>query len=186
MPKKSYVQPWEKIKRSVVLKTPWFKIYKDDLITPRGTKAEYYIHDGGDSVICVCYTNEGKFILERQYRPTLERISIDYPAGHMEPSDADPEDAAMREVEQETGKRPRTLKKLVSIDKDPGFSRDKLHIFLATDFEDGVQHFDDTEDIDFMYVSTDELKTMLSKGEISCAGCVASTMFAFKELGLNY
>jgi ADP-ribose pyrophosphatase len=181
-----YLQPWKKLSEKYILETPWFKIRKEELITPRGNHAEYFIHDGNDGVLCVCVTEDGKFILEQQYRPPVQKISYDYPAGHVDPTDDNVIDAVQREVEEETGLKVGSLKKLATIDKDPGFSQNKMHIFLAKDLHNGgTQHFDATEDLVFDYVTAEEIKSLIKEGKLNCAFCVSATYFAFQELGIS-
>ena len=181
-----YIRPWKKDSEEVVLDTPWFKIRKESLITSRGNHAEYFIHDGNDGVMCVCISKDGKFILEQQYRPPIQRISFDYPAGHIDPSDASVEMAARREVEEETGFKVGSLKKLGVLDKDPGFSKNKMHIFLAKDLQKGgTKHFDSTEDLVFTYVTPEEIQALIREGKLSCTTCVAATYLAFQDLGVR-
>lgn len=184
MSNNTYLEPWKKLSDDIVFETPWFKIHKQKMITPRGTPADYYIHEGKDSALCVCVTEDGKFIIEQQYRPPIERVAFDYPAGGIDPTDKDAEAAVRREVEEETGYTVGSLKKLATIDKDPGFSKNKVHIFLAKDLKaDGDKHFDATEDLKYTFVSRDEIKALIKAGELNCAYCVAATYFAFDELG---
>lgn len=181
----THLRPWKKLAGAIVLDTPWFKIYKDKLVTPQGVQADYYYQDGNDAVVCVCITADGTFILEEQYRPPIGRVSLDYPAGHIDPSDANPEAAARREIEEETGYRVGSIKRLATLDKDPGFTRNKVHIFLARDLRhDGVEHRDPTEDLKLKTITADEVKALVASGRLSCAFCVAATYLAFQELGI--
>lgn len=181
-----YLQPWKKLNESIILETPWFKIRKEELVTPRGNHADYYIHDGNDAALCVCVTDDGKIIIEEQYRPPIQRVSFDYPAGHVDPSDKDADAAVRREVEEETGLIVGSLKKLGTLDKEPGFSRNKVHVYLAKDLQTGgKEHLDATEDLKYSFVSSDEIKQLISTGKLNCAFCVAATYLAFQELGIS-
>lgn len=134
----------------------------------------------------MCVTTDGKFILEEQYRPPIGRVSLDYPAGHIGPDDANSEAAARREIEEETGYRVGSIKKLATFDKDPGFTRNKVHIFLARDLRhDGVEHRDPTEDLRLKMVTADEVKALVASNRLACAFCVVATYVAFQELGIS-
>jgi ADP-ribose pyrophosphatase len=175
---------WKTLSESIALQTPWFRIRHTKYVAPSGRDADYYVHEGDDSVLCVCVNKENKFLVVEQYRVPVGKVALDYPAGHIDPTDPSPEIAALREVEQETGYRPGSINKLAVIDKDPGFSSCKIHIFLVRDLKPGTKQFDHTEDIKYKYLTADEIKKCLRESRLSCAFCVSATLFAFRELNI--
>jgi ADP-ribose pyrophosphatase len=73
-------------------------------------------------------------ILIRQFRITIERDLIELPAGLLEPGE-EPVQCAARELEEETGYRPKELISLASYFSSVGFADERMHIFLALDPE---------------------------------------------------
>jgi ADP-ribose pyrophosphatase len=180
----SKLQPWTTTAQDVAFETPWFKIRKRHMQTPTGKELDYYIHEGNDSVICVCVDLTNKTVLvEQQYRPPVEKVSIDYPAGHVEANDESIEAAIRRELQEEVGFTVASIKRLAVLDRDPGFSQTRMHVFLAQGNTSNNTHPDETESIVANFVPATEILQMIAEGSMSCAFCLSSTLLAFKELG---
>jgi ADP-ribose diphosphatase len=175
--------PWKTIGESVALHTPWFTISKKSLHASTGKTVEYYIHDTANSVLCVCVDGD-RVLIESQYRPPVDRVSTDYPAGKIEPTDQSPDDAVRRELAEETGYIPETLKQLAILDKDPSFSTGRLYIYLVRGISKaGVATPDDSESIVSDWVHKSDVERMIRSGQIACTFCVSATYLAFSELG---
>jgi ADP-ribose pyrophosphatase len=177
------LQPWKTLHSEMAYETPWFTIEKEDLETPKGARPTFYIHHANDSALCVCVTDERKVLIERQYRPAIKRVSVDYPGGSLEHSDTDAEAAMLRELKEETGYLATSSKKLAVIDKDPGFSATRLHIYVVHGAVPGKDSQEDSESIISEFIPAEEVLELITAGEMACAYCVSATLFAFKELG---
>lgn len=178
------LRAWTTIAQAIDYETPWFKIRRRHMQTPAGREADYYIHEGNDGVICVCVDMANKTVLiEQQYRPPIGKISVDYPAGRVEADDANVEAAIRRELQEEVGFEVKSIRKLAAVDKDPGFSVTRSHVFLAEGTTSNHTHPDDTESIVAEFVPAAEILQMIFDGTISCAMCLSATLLAFKELG---
>jgi ADP-ribose pyrophosphatase len=177
------LQPWKTLNQSVVFENPWFKIKKQHMRTSSGAELDYYIHDAQDSVICVFVSDDNKLLIEKQYRPAVDKVSIDYPAGRAEKDDKSTEDAVVRELQEETGLTPNSIKKLAVIDKEPGFSTTRMHVFLAKGGMAGKTNQEETESIVNSFVNPSEILEMITSGEMACTFCISATFLAFKELG---
>jgi ADP-ribose pyrophosphatase len=83
----------------IILSTPFFNI--EELSNPDPINGlPYYRLNGPDSVIC-CVMNElGEFMMVRQFRPNLEKYTIEFPAGEIDPGET-PFQAAKREISEE-------------------------------------------------------------------------------------
>jgi len=88
----------------------------------------------GSSVAVVPVKDGDRVVLLRQFRAPINDWIIEIPAGRVEPGES-LEEAAARELEEETGYRPRRLIKAASIYMTPGYSDEVLHIFVALDLE---------------------------------------------------
>ena len=89
------------MKYKTVFTTPFFDI-EAGIESILGTTAEpYYRMTGSDSVICCAMTVRGEFVMVKQYRPNIERFTLELPAGGIS-NDENPVDAARREFAEET------------------------------------------------------------------------------------
>lgn len=177
------IKPWTTKSQDIVLDTPRFKIRKRVMMTGAGVETDYWIHEALDSVICVCVDKDGRVLVERQYRAPIERVSVDFPAGRMEQSDADAEAGIRRELREELGYHVHKIQKLGVLDKDPGLSSSRLHVFMAEGAISDKTNRDSTENISSQFVTPVEILRMINDGDMACAFCVASTMLAFRKLG---
>jgi ADP-ribose pyrophosphatase len=98
---------------------------------PDGTTATRDIVRPPDAVAVVPLDDAGNIYLVRQYRPAIGRILYELPAGVIDQGES-PVRTARRECEEETGMRPKRLKKLCIAYHATGFSTGCVHIFLAT------------------------------------------------------
>lgn len=88
----------------VVFETPWFSVEERHLPLIQGSPetTQYYKINYPCGVVILPVTPEGNFILIHQYRPVLDKITIEIPAGAID-GDESPDQAALRELAEETG-----------------------------------------------------------------------------------
>ncbi len=118
-------------KRDIIHKGVVFDLIVDHIEYPSGNGSvrEVAQHPGGAVVVPVF--ENGDVLMIKQYRYPIEKVIYELPAGKLDP-DEDPEHCARRELEEETGYKAKTYKKLTAFYTTPGFCTEKLHIYLAT------------------------------------------------------
>jgi ADP-ribose pyrophosphatase len=77
-------------------------------------------------------SEDPRVLLIRQFRHAANGFILEIPAGRLDPGEA-PEACARRELEEEAGRRAGTLRHLTTFYTTPGFTDEKIHLFLATD-----------------------------------------------------
>ena len=132
----------------------------------------------GNAAIIIPETNDGKFIMIREPRTPVGLTVLAFPAGIIEEGELE-EDGAIRELEEETGYRARSIKKLTDIYTTVGYSNEKTTIFLAKDFIKTKRHLDETEDIEVIELPKDEVKKMLDNGEIKTSSEAIGLLYYF-------
>ncbi len=116
----------------VAFSTPWFQIEESE--TSGTGEAPYYRMTGPDGIICLPFTPDGQIIFIRQFRQSLERETLEIPAGSIDRGET-PTEAAGREVLEETGYRCPTLLPLGSGRLYLNRCTQSEHIFLGLDAE---------------------------------------------------
>ena len=107
----------------------------------------------------------GRILLVRQYRTSLERVTVEIPAGKLERGE-DPLDAIKRELSEETGYTAREIKYLMPIAVAAGYSDEIIHLYLATGLQAGAAHPDDDEFVAAEWVDVDVLVDSVLDGRI--------------------
>lgn len=141
-------------------------LYKDTVTLPNGHEdiREYCRHNGG---VCVLpLTNDGDVICVHQYRYAHREITLEIPAGKLEPSDTDIRAAAMRELREETGAYCRKLTYLGKMYPSPALMDEVIHMFLATDLELGQSSPDEDEFLECERIPFEKLLKMALDDEI--------------------
>ena len=151
----------EEIFNGVVL-----KVVKDTVELPNGKKAtrELCLHNGAVAIIPVL--DDGRILMERQYRYAHGRIFFEIPAGKLDSADEDPLEAAKRELREETGAVAEKITYLGRIDPTPALINEQIHLYLAERLKFGERELDDDEFLTVEPCPLDKLFEMVMKGEI--------------------
>jgi len=137
----------------------------------------------GGSVIAAI-DQEGYIYLVTQFRAALGRVTLELPAGRLEPGEP-PEDCAKRELLEETGLRAGAMKLLTSMTPTPGYSDEVLHIFMATELEFDEANPDEGEFINTLIYPFDEVVDLVAEGEITDAKTIIGILLAEREIRLG-
>ena len=142
------------------------------------TMREVVHHPGG---VCVAAVDEdGLIAVVRQYRYPFREHLTELPAGKLEYGE-DPLEAAKRELSEETGLEAENWTLLGALYTSPGFSTEKLYLYLATGLSQGKAHPDPNEFLDVEKLPLEELVARVERGEICDAKTVAGALRAERE-----
>ncbi len=127
------------------------------------------------AVAIVALTENGKIALVRQYRTALDRVTVEIPAGKMDPGE-EPLDCAKRELKEETGFVAGRIAYLTTIATSGGFTDELIHIYLATQLSfEGAQP-DEDEFLNVELVDVQELVDAVLDGKIEDAKTVVGAL----------
>jgi ADP-ribose pyrophosphatase len=148
----------------------------------RGTR-DVVRHPGAVAVLAL--DADGRLLLVRQWRIPAGRALLEIPAGTLDVHDGvteDPDVAAPRELEEETGHRAASWRKLLTFWTAPGFASELMHLYLATGLDgvaddDGRLAPDDDERLELRRVPIDEALAMVDAGEISDAKTILGILW---------
>lgn len=135
-----------------------------------------------DWVNVIALTTEQRVVLVRQFRFGTWSNTLEIPGGMVDPEERDPQAAALRELEEETGYVPGSVEWLGTSLPNPAIQTNRLHSYLARDcrkVHDG--HQDGSEDIEVVLAEREAIGALVKRGEISHALVLAA--FLFDALG---
>lgn len=147
----------------------------------RGTR-DVVGHPGAVAVLAV--DAEGRVLLVRQWRVPARRAMLEIPAGTLdihEGATEDPDGAARRELEEETGHRAAAWRTLATFWTAPGFASEVMHLYLATGLTDvtGPDRLspDEDEHLELSRVTIDEALALVDSGAISDAKSIIGVLW---------
>ena len=141
-------------------------LYHDDVALPNGEPAQREVirHIGAVCVIPV--TDDGLAVMERQYRYPIDQVILEIPAGKLDSRDEDPELAARRELEEETGYTAKEWIPLGLFYPACAYSDEAIRMYLAKGLTKGESHRDADEFLDVELIPLKELARQVLAGEI--------------------
>lgn len=158
---------WKVLKSEYPLRTKWLTVRKDHVRMPKGVELDdFYILEYPDWINVVAITDEGDFVLERQYRHGTRTVEYEICAGVIEKGE-DPLTAAQRELYEETGYGGGEWRLYFESAPNPAAMTNRNYTFLATGVKRiSTQHLEHSEDIDVVLMKADEVKRMMLEGKM--------------------
>jgi len=132
--------------------------------------------------VVVPVTDDGKIVMVTQHRFPVNKILLELPAGKLS-KDEDPLLCAIRELEEETGFKSDNVKEIGSIYTTPGYSSEKLWIFLAKDLKPGNHNREEGEfGMEVLEFTLKEVEEKIYNGEIVDGKTICGIFLAKKYL----
>ena len=144
-----------------------------ELPNGRVTGRDLVRHPGASAVVAL--TESGKIVLVRQYRTAIDRVTVEIPAGKLDPGE-DPLECAKRELHEETGFSASRIQYLTTIATTPGFCDEVIHIYMATGLTFDGANPDDDEFVNVDLVPLSELIDAVLDGKIEDAKAVVGAL----------
>lgn len=138
----------------IVYQNPYFKVVNDNT---------YYSLDLPDYVTVVPVTSDsGAFVLTQEYRHAIGETSLEFPSGMMDKENETPQEAAIRELREETGCITHHIIHMGTLYPDVGRLRNKMHCFFAIVEPD--EDYIIVEDINCHFIDSKNLKKFIQEG----------------------
>ncbi|HXK34279.1 MAG TPA: NUDIX hydrolase [Dehalococcoidia bacterium] len=154
----------------------------DTVETAAGARYTREVVEYGVAVVLVPVDADGRILMVRQYRHPAGRWLLEMPAGGMDDGDASPEEAAERELREETGFRGE-LTRIGGLYLAPGYSEEYQHMYAATDLVEDPLDADDDEDLRLERVSLDDALRYVGDERICDAKSIAALFMYLRHTG---
>jgi ADP-ribose pyrophosphatase len=143
-------------------------VRRDSVRLPDGATAtrEYIVHPG--AVMIVPILDDGRLVIERQWRYPLARAMLEFPAGKLELGE-NPWHCAVRELSEETGYRATEWARAGMLHNAIAYSSEGIEIWFARGLIPGERHLDAGEFLEMRAVTADELDALCGSGDITDA-----------------
>jgi 8-oxo-dGTP pyrophosphatase MutT (NUDIX family) len=156
----------------------------DTVVLPSGRLASREVVATRDSVGIAPVTPGGDLVMVRQYRHAGGVELLEIPAGRIDMGES-PENAALRELGEETGYKALELAKIAGFYLAVGFATEYMHLYEALVEPGGEPHPDDDEYVQVELVPLSRIPEMLKSGEIEDAKTVAALLHLAWTRGLT-
>ena len=155
-----------------------FNVERWQVTCPNGHSAprEIVLHRGAAAVIPVY--EDGTTLMVRQHRVSVDRVTLEIPAGKLDSWNEDPYDCAVRELEEETGLKAERYTLLTSVLTTPGFCTEKIAIYLAEGLTQGQTHPDEDEFLGLVRIPLEDAVSMIMRGEIRDGKTICGLLLA--------
>ncbi|GHF33052.1 hypothetical protein GCM10010218_12670 [Streptomyces mashuensis] len=173
---------WTRTASEVVHRGPFITLTRDSVIRPDGSSGTYEHITVNSAVRVVALDDHGRVVLVEDDFYLHQRRVLHLPGGGR--GGQEPQEAALRELEEETGLVAGTLRPLGMIHLLPAATIATTHLFLATDLRPGTIHRDDTEiGMTVHWWKLSEAVDAVRAGRITEAGSVAALLLAAAASG---
>ena len=136
-------------------------------------------HPGAAAIVPL--TEKGTLLMIRQYRHSVGEFIWEIPAGTLDPGE-DPLECARRELVEETGFEAEAWEEIGEITPLPGYSDERIHIFLATGLRPGSQDLDNDEILQVHEVDIEKAFQMFETGEIKDGKTISGLLMAGRRI----
>ncbi len=166
----------KKVGSELLFQGRFLRALRDTVALPDGGSAtrEYVVHPG--AVVVVPLLDDGRVVLERQFRYPVARVMVEFPAGKLDAGE-DPLLCGQRELLEETGYRAREWARAGEMHLAVAYSTEVIHIYFARGLVAGDRQLDQGEFLDVFTATPDELLGWCRDGTVTDAKTLACTVW---------
>jgi ADP-ribose pyrophosphatase len=158
----------ETVRSEQVYRGHFLDVRRDEVRLPDGSEAqrEYIVHPG--AVMVVPLLDDGRLVVERQWRYPLARVMLEFPAGKLDRGEP-PFACAVRELIEETGYRAAEWARAGILHNAIAYSNEGIEVWFARGLMPGERSLDAGEFLDVTEMSAEQLDELARRGELTDA-----------------
>ncbi len=184
---------WEEINTESIVRDEWIDFRQSAYRYPDGkVYAPFYTYSKKDYAVIVASDEDGQYICVRQFRQGIKEVTTEFPAGGIESADSrsagenrreeDALECARRELREETGYESSEWTHLLTIPSNATICDNYAWLFMARNCrKTGEQHLDETERLNVLKLSADQIEERIRTGDFQQAVHVLAWLLARRE-----
>lgn len=176
-----FIYEEKKVSSQEVYKGKIIKVRVDDVLLPNGHQSTREVVEHPGAVAIVALNEQKEVLFVRQFRYPAGKDLLEIPAGKIDAGEK-PAVSASRELWEETGYQASQWKSLATCYASPGFSNEKLYIYLAQGLIPAAQHLDEDEFVQIESYPLDKTLDMIDKGQLQDAKSIVGILAAKRYL----
>ena len=173
--RRSILKPEKTLSAQQIYQGRAVNIRVDTIEKASGKRTTRDVVEHADCVAVVVLDEQGNVLLVRQFRHPVGKSLLEVPAGGIDPGE-EPVESVRRELQEEIGYLPHKIEKLGGFYSVPGYGTEYLHCFVATDLVPSRLIAEDTDDIELVRVSLDDIPRLIASGEICDSKTIAGLL----------
>lgn len=176
----------KRLDRKTIYESQWINLYIDKVLMPSGKIIEKYhqLYYHKEGVVVLLFNSKGEICFIKSKRYTTQKIEWELPAGGID-KDEEILTAAKREVMEETGLTTNKLKLHYSYNPSNGMSNQSIHIAIGNVKNNIQAEFDTDEVKEIKWLSSDEVKNLIKRNDITCGVSLTTLLFYFSGMMSN-
>lgn len=164
----------QEVSKEVIFKGKILNLEKYNVKLPNGNLSTREVVDHPGAVAILPIDSEGNIYFVKQYRFPIRDILFEIPAGKFDSPNEDPLECWKRELEEETGLKAKEWIYLGYIYTTPGFSNEKIHLYVAKNLHNVGSNPDDDEFVEVFKFNVYEVEQMIKNGKITDAKSICA------------
>ena len=166
----------ERLQREPLLQGHFLKVVRDTVRLPDGRQAtrEFVLHPG--AVMVVALSDDGRVLMERQYRHPMGQVMLEFPAGKRDAGE-DSLACARRELQEETGYTAREWARAGVLHPVISYATEFIDIWFARGLVAGERHLDEGEYLDLLSATPAELLAWCRDGTVTDAKTLTGALW---------
>jgi len=175
------IKEWELLESRVDRDYRVFRIQSELAMSPRTKKVgKFYTIDTRDWVNVIPVTPDGEIVMIKQYRHGSKEVTLEIPGGLVD--EADPREAARRELLEETGYAGDSVELLGFVNPNPAIFNNRCHTYLIENAREiSEKTLDPDEDIEVVLMSAEEIPSIIAGGGINHSLVIVAFHFYFMK-----